>query len=87
MTALERVQMEIDRLAEIAKRRALWEDEQQAITIYRQVAKWIGEDAALGMTPAPEPELVAVGAGDEEKKIKDVFASYREKLKREGRMR
>ena len=86
MTALERMQAEIDRLVAISQRRALWDDERLLLKTYLQVKAWMAEEAApapVAVAAPSEPEAPM----DEHQKTKDVFASYRDKLKKEGRMR
>ena len=94
MTTTEKVALEIARLDEILRQRGqFYEDEQATRAAFGLVALWLEEDRIE--EERIEVEAAAAAELEEQERIKNdpnyktqqLFGTYRNKLKREGRMR
>ncbi len=90
MTAAEKIEAEVKRYeAILARRGQFYEDEGAAYLAFKSASDWLREDKE----EADRIELEAAEAEETERTrdpnapTKDLFATYRKKLKQEGRMR
>lgn len=89
-TAQEKVEARVTALEIVRSRRGtFWEDEDVEHATLTKVLGWMREDKAESdRIEAEAQELAeAEAANDPNAKTKDLFNSYRRKLKQEGRMR